>query len=234
MSLAVEGAATADSLLNATSATINITTSGTNRIIILHATLEGGTARTVSGVSASGLTFNKRSAVAAGDVYNVDVEVWWAYAAAQQTGTTITVNFSGTVDCATLGTFAVSGVKNFNNPWSNDATLPVTNSTAAPSTTIDVTGVTATEINVLVLGFYGASTNYTIGYGTGYTTIYFHYNNNGTHYSDIFAEYQLFTTAQTNITVDTTGGPQSRWGMIADAITDAATTLRYGFGQVYG
>ena len=80
-------------------------------------------------MSASGLTFNKRSAVAAGDVYNVDVEVWWAYAAAQQTGTTITVNFSGAVDCATFGTFAVSGVNNFNKPWSNDATLPATNST---------------------------------------------------------------------------------------------------------
>ena len=103
VSLAVEGAATADSLINAASATIDITTSGTNRIIILHATLEGGAARTMSGVSASGLTFNKRSAVAAGDVYNVDVEVWWAYAAAQQTGTTITVNFSWSGGLCHLG-----------------------------------------------------------------------------------------------------------------------------------
>ena len=56
-----------------------------------------------------------------------------------------------------MGTFAVSGVKNFNNPWSNDATCRPQILLLRLVILGDVTGVNATEINVLVLGFYGAS-----------------------------------------------------------------------------
>ena len=228
--LAIEGAAAADFGGGASSATIPVTTGGTDRIIIAHISTErnGSPRRTVTSVAASGLAFAKREDLDVGDGYGTSVEVWWAYAAAQQTALTITTTMSGGIDSGTLAVLAVSGVQNFTNPWTANSSVPKTAVDTGASSPVQVTGVSTTEPNCIVFGFYGGETGSTPNAETtptAFTQAYARQNWGGSRHSSIWAEYYIFSSAQASITVGSASSTLSNWGMIADAITDATPPL---------
>jgi|GEM_PF-5092330 len=98
-----------------TSVVLSMSTGGTNRIILVFvATDTLTTAVTVSSVTSSGLTFAKRSGLiyTSNTGYQGDMEIWWAYAAAQITTQNITINISGACDNGVVGACAgLGGVK---------------------------------------------------------------------------------------------------------------------------
>jgi hypothetical protein len=223
MTLAVEGAATAIFSSTATPAAINITTSGADRIVVVVVQNEKSTgAPTVSSVTAAGLTFALRKQYINLSGQN-DLEVWWAYASAQQTAKAITVTLSGATDDSNIAVFAVSGVTNFAAPWDANPALPVVNSSlsASPAT---VPGVYTNNANCMVFGFWGNYANTTATVGSGYTSVATSHNAGGARFSNLLVEKQLFSSIQSNITVATAAANGADWGMIADAITSDANT----------
>src|ERR1035437_6820012 len=230
MTLAIEGAVAADFGGGASSATIPVTSGGTDRIVVVHICTERNATprRTVTSVTAAGLTFAKRKDLDVGDIYGTSVEVWWAYAAAQQTALTITVTMSGVINSGTHAIFGVSGCTNFTDPWTANSSVPKTAVDTGAGSVVQVTGVSTTEPNCIVFGFYGGETGSTPNAETtpiAFTQAYARQNWGGSRHSSIWAEYYIFSSAQAGITVGSASSTLSNWGMIADAITDATPPL---------
>lgn len=202
MALAVEGAAST-MFSGAGPATVNITTSGTDRIIVVAVGHEEASAQT-SVPTATGLTFALRKRYTEtdnGGRFNV-METFWAYAAAQQTAKTITVTMSGAIDDAVIGVFAVSGVGNFVTPWDSNAALPATADTFSANTPPPVSGVSTTSAPTLMFGFFGARDGCatTVNTGAGWTSI-LNVVNGGGSLEEIYAVASIpFATAQSGIT----------------------------------
>lgn len=71
----------------------NFSTGGTNRVVLVESD-ESQDASTVASVTATGLTFTKLGSVNKGASQG-NVEIWGAWAAAQQTNVAITINYTG-------------------------------------------------------------------------------------------------------------------------------------------
>lgn len=115
---------------NTTTNTVALNTSGVNRIALIFACVSdiGSGIPHVTGISdANGLTWAKYSAL---DVTTdgFRIELWWAYAAAQQTANTVTVTTNVNARGLGLGVGAISGVPatRFATPFDADVSLPAT------------------------------------------------------------------------------------------------------------
>lgn len=119
------------------SKTIALNNMGTNRIVVLaiHTVSDdSAAAKSVSSVTDSnGLTWHKYTtfAFASSNVAVFQrIEIWWTFAAAQQSSNTVTVTLSGTAWGVNVGIGNISGVASgrFALPWDTDASIPATNS----------------------------------------------------------------------------------------------------------
>ncbi len=222
----IEGVASSSAITDVSSETINVTTSGLNRVLILVSTLENDKsfAMSVSGVSGSGGVgaFTNRSSqiINSSSAHYQDNEVWWAIAPTAGTYT-LTVTYSGTIDDGCLLAFAVAGA-NTSTPWDVNASLPkyATNNSGTPSA-CDATGVSTTSTSPLVFAVYGTGNQGSVSTLTPAGLSAFTgmpLENGGATYSQIMnAAYQIETSALSNVTVgwtDTT----SYWVLIVDAI----------------
>lgn len=229
MALGIEGA-NHNIFSGTNTGTVNVTTAGTNRILVVSVHNEkNGSRQTVSSVTSAGLTWTRRKAFAfnASNTALQNLETWWAYAPSQLTAHTITVTLSAATDDATIGVFAVSGA-NVVSPWDSNAAIPATNSdiTGANSTG-SVPGVSTTTPDCVLLGFWGAggTASSTPTVGTGYTQINSFSNGGGTNFSIQFTEYKIVSAAQSGVTIPTAVATQKNWGMIGDAIQIASTDV---------
>jgi hypothetical protein len=193
-----------------------LTTSNANDILVAfiynNRTSGQGSAITVSSVTdnntltwakAPGSSFSFQSA-APGTPF-IDVEIWWALAAAAQTNNTVTATFAATMDNAAIIVQAFTGCGNLSAPWDVNGSLPATaNSGTAGAPAI--TGISTTAAGTALLAFV-ASANTSAGYtdqtaGTGYTMIANEVAQAGTNFSKGAAERQAFTAAQSGLTAD--------------------------------
>jgi hypothetical protein len=218
--MSIEGSASAI-FTGGTVGTIDITTSGTDRIIVIQISSEmDDTPQSVASVTASGLTFALRkqfqSSFSSSPTHDTVIEIWWAYAAAQQTGTTITVTLNVTTDNASLIVFGVVGATDFSAPWDVNGSLPATNSGA--SSIPSCTGISTTSTDSIIFGFYATYLNGMPSAGSGYTQIVTAENTGGTNYSYSMAQYQSVGAAQSGITV-AAGTSEIGWGWVVDAIS---------------
>ena len=222
--LTLEGANSANMSINATSGTVNVTTYGTDRILVVTVATENSTPRTVSSVtSTSGLTWTRRKQFLSNST--VYQETWWAHAHAQLTGETVTVTLSGAADGMNLGVFAVVGCNDFVDPWDTNGSLPATNSQDTSGAVTDqVTGVSTSGAVTLVFSFWSSSTNQgnpsNLTAGSGYFEDYNLYNPNPSEWNYNVVEHQVFAAPQSGISVAFGGGTNQNWGMIADALTN--------------
>lgn len=133
----------------------SITTTETNTVIVVFVNAENGgsAAATVSTVSGLSLTWTKKASYAAS---GVNVEIWYAVAAATVTGT-VTITMSGTVDGVNSKVIAFSGV-NTTTPWDSNASLPATIGSGA------TTSISTTTKRTYVLNLIGVGASY----GTAY------------------------------------------------------------------
>ncbi len=226
----LDGSATAQ-FSTASSGTVTLTTTTANDVIVVLATNEDATnsaIRTVSSVTATGLTFTKRSSLSLGSPTYQDTEVWWAIASSALSAKVITVTLSGSTDDAALVAFGVSGA-NTASPWDPNVALPAT-ATGNPATTPTVSGVSTSNANDMILGFQGngngaAVTSTSETAGSGFTLIANINNNGAVNADDAAAEYKIVSATQSSISVPfgTATTANNYWMAIADAI-QAATT----------
>jgi hypothetical protein len=216
-----------------TSTTLTISTTGTNRIILVFVATETiTTARTVSSVSASGLTFAKRSGL--GYTSNTggylgNMECWWAYAAAQQTNLVITVTISGACDSGCAAACAIAGVTNTTAPWDPNVSLPATNvNNTTTANTSSATGITTRFDNTIDLFLWSSGVNppQSLGVPTGHSNIHSITNISGVvHDSQLITEQRVNSAVLSAVTIQASSGTQKNWGVIVDALTaDVALT----------
>lgn len=205
------------------SKTIALNTSGANRIALIFVLLSdaGSGIPVVSSVSdANGLVWAKYSALSV-VTETMRMEVWWAYAAAQQTANTVTVTSNVSSLGFGLGVGAISGVPatRFTAPFDADISLPATatNPSATPANA-SVTFSTHDDQTV------GVATWISIGVNTNNTTtpagwtILVDLNFNGTgavaHKLRIFA--QVYGAQQVSTVADF--GSVVHWGLSLTAV----------------
>lgn len=198
-SLAVDSSVHATS--NTTSNALTLSTSGTNRVIIVSAATNGGP---VTGVSdTAGLTWTK-----AGDTMSLgasgsqDLELWWAPAAAQLSSDVITVSYtSGVFNSATA--LAVSGATSISSPFDGAAAVKWGFASDDPNS------ITTTAASTLVVGTFRFGSTASPTAGSGFTLV------SGADFA--MTEYQILSSAQTlSVTVGTGVGDSN--GGIAIAV----------------
>lgn len=211
------------SAASVSSSTIALNTSGVNRIALIFVLLSdvgSGIPQVTSVSDANGLTWAKYTDFTVISE-TIRMEVWWAYAAAQQTANTVTVTSNVSSRGFGLGVGAISGVPatRFTTPFDADPSLPSTASN--PSGTPANASVTFSTHDAQTVGL---ATWISIGVNTNNTTtpsgwtILIDLNFNGTgsvaHKLRVFA--QVYSAQQVNTVADF--GSVVHWGLSLDAV----------------
>lgn len=235
MSLSVEGAAGAN-VSSAVSGTVNITTSGADRIVCLLIHSQQTSRPHVSSItSTSGITWHQR-ALLSYDASGVspaclsNYELWWAYSSSPLTADTTTVTFSTSVDDATLCIFAVSGVpaSRFASPFDGHVSLPATASDASGSFTNAAISFSTGSPDTLALAAWSAGAQNTGNNTTppsGWASLINQTNTGGVNFgSKQQIYYRAFAAIQNNAAVNL--GTTKNWGALVDAISGDAIKPR--------
>jgi len=163
------------SALGVSTLACSVTTTGTNKIVVLTVATQNtsATARTVTSVTDNGsaaLVFDcvRKAGVCTGssattvclagsiNPCTLNVEQWWALAATALTTESLTVNLSGSATVVIGGWKGVAGVFNTAAPFDSNASLPSTNN--GGSATVPTTGTFSTSstddllVDVTVVG----------------------------------------------------------------------------------
>jgi len=157
MALAVENATSA-SINGASSGTITVNTSGTNRVCYLIISAEQNSvsaAPNVTSVTSSHATWTKlfstQQSMSGQFTALMDVEIWQAFPLTQLTTEVVTVNYSHATDGGTVCFLAISGSPNSVPPFIDPNTsLPAVDLKANTNTQCAITFSTTLADNVLV------------------------------------------------------------------------------------
>ena len=209
------------------SGSATLSTTNSNDVIVVVASNEnqGGPLRTVAagGITATGLSFVKRSGGSISAAPYSDAEVWYAVASSSLSGLAITVTLTGATDDATIIAFGISGA-NTATPWDPNVSLPAgaTGSTASIPT---VSGVSTTNPNDMILGFAGLLTSSDASFPTetaasGFSLVTTQLDGGGVGGSEAAVEYKVVSATQSasSVAFGTTTDSLDRWVMEADAI----------------
>lgn len=217
--------------------TVTMTTSGVNRacVVAVHmeasyngsVTTNGATAQ-VGSISGGGLSWQKRSGhtwTGAGIANNL--EVWEAFAAAQQTSATVTVNLvnngspSGTIDDACIVFFAAAGCNSV-APWDSNVAVPAV--LDGTTSNASVGGISTTSPDDLLVSFYGSSGGASVTSGAGWVNIANPLNGGGANISHLNVQSQSVSAPQSGVSA-TWSQAANPWGVIADALTADAVVV---------
>lgn len=144
---------------NVSSCAVTTSTTSSAGVLFAFVSFEGATARTVSSVTASGLTFTKRKAVpnANSGVNNVALEVWTApWSGGALSSLVVTANMSGLCDGVNMVTFGVTGCANNSSPFDPNVAVPNTATTASGAAKPTLS-LTTSKPDDLVLFFMASS-----------------------------------------------------------------------------
>lgn len=240
MTLAIDSGSKAHTTTGqVSSATVGLTTAGTDELIILIVAMEVSTGvglaqpATTSVSGGSGLSWAMRSSYGTTDTAGTEqclrtIETWWAWASAQQTSQTITVHFNNTTntDCAVLDVFAVTGVPSGNAgaPFDTNSSLPAKFAqTINVDVAVQATGVTTDDGHPLVFGLAWNSniSNFLANAATHTLLTYAQFGNiNNVSYE---SEYEVRTTALSSATWTLNSGSHRNWSGMVDAINSTGS-----------
>lgn len=161
------------SFTSTNTATVALTTTGTNDIINVNMITTGVTL-TVTGISdTAGLTWVKRKALAVGATTNIiNSEFWYAKSTGALTADTITVTMNITSTAGwRLDSWGINGA-NFTTPFDTNASFPAFNTASSAGTSLAVTGLTTNQTNdVLVSSLRTQAAMGTLTRPSGFTQI---------------------------------------------------------------
>jgi large repetitive protein len=184
------------------SASVSLTTTKANDVIILDVVQNGFSVNTVT--DTAGLTWHQRAVTgSAGQT----ISEYYAIAPNALSGDSITVATASAASYTDLNAFAVSGA-NTASPFDNNVFTPVT---AASSTA----AVTTSNANDMIIAGYRFAFDATPAAGSGWTTI----NAASGYY---LSEYKIVSTTQAGLVATASTADQN--GGIVDAIVQATTT----------
>lgn len=209
--------------------TVGITTLGTDRIICCwcfseNPVSEGGLVQVDHISDANSLTWARRSrfnwsSAVLSAVFNV--ELWWAYAAAQiSTTDLITCHWNGTPDGSGLASIAVAGAASFTSPFDPNPSLPAFGSVGTGSFTAPAIDINTSATQGVAMGWWGTGSNQaTPGPGTGWSQ-FGHASYAGPPVNWVMIEgiYQVITGPQTALPVLFSGSSTQDYGILADVI----------------
>jgi hypothetical protein len=197
MALSLDGSAHSNAV--ASVATVTLTTSNSDNVIMLQVATNQGP---VTSVTSSGLTW---SFIAADGTSSISqLEFWYAIASSPLSSHVITVNNTGN-GFTTIDAFGVSGVDT-SSPFDADASTPATNSSNA-----DLLISTDTADTFIISG-YRMSNTASPSQGAGWIKI------SGANYA--LSQYQIVSSTQTNLAATIASG--SRNGGVALALVKAS------------
>jgi hypothetical protein len=202
VSLAVDGAAHAN--FSGTSGSLSLTTKNANDVIIACVQVNG---TTVASITGPGLTFTLRKRQATTDSPPNYEEVWYAVAPSALSAGTITVTLSAATTYCTVDVFGISGA--------NTTTIFDGNSSLPAATTNGPVTLSTSNAHDFIFGTYRLYPQIPAG-GTGWTVI------SAADYQ--LVEYQIVTTAQSNLQIALGSGDSSSgigYAGIGDAIISA-------------
>jgi hypothetical protein len=154
-----------------------LTTTKTNDIIVVccQGEMVPPAARSISSVTATGLTFAKRASMTAtssgfGTNCQASAEIWWALATSTFSGT-ITATWSAAMDGTSFTAFGVNGC-NTASPWDTNGSLDaqqsnVVNSGATPS----IASLNVNDANALAIAFFATFRNNLPTTASGWTNV---------------------------------------------------------------
>lgn len=213
----VDGSAINSSWAATASATVTLTTTQTNDIILVAVGFEKPTvALSVSSItSTSGLTFTRRSTESSA-ANNVVTELWQAVSALALTSEVITVNLTGALDAGLIIAAAIHGVGVLSAPNDPDVSLPsVAQATSAAPT---VTYSTSAADDLLIATYCSNNSTGTTA-PAGWTKLQGALNGGGVSRFCVFA---LFTKSVSSTQTSQTFTPTAN-GLNNVAIVDAFT-----------
>lgn len=242
MALAIEAFASQDHVGNLSSATVALNTLGTNRVVLLLVHTDGHSSvrRSVTGVSdTNGLTwalYTTQDWDSSDATHKQRMEVWWAFAAAQQTANTVTVTLSGASNGPDLVTGSIAGVdpSRFALPFDADVSLPqkINNPTSTQSSSS--TTFSTHDAHTAVFNFYCANlsvANQPSGTPAGWTSLA-SLTTSGTERLITYVYGRVFSAQQVN-TVVSPGALLADFGVIDFAIGGDTINPR-SFGNCAG
>lgn len=202
----LDGSATA--VWSGSSGTVTLTTTNGNDAIVVLIGFESygtGVQRTVSSVTASGLTFTQRmqKLTASGDsVYFQSMECWWAPASAALSSKVITVTLSGSTDNTAVIAFGVNGAYDYTNPWDSNGGLPVANNGNVAA----VPTFSTNQNSDFIFTVGGIARN--VGYTSNWRTIGNAHSSGGAQWEFMDAFYERVSSAQSSVnsSITTAGG----------------------------
>ena len=183
-----------------TSASVTLTTSNANDVIILEIVQNGTTVSSVS--DTDGLTWYQRAVAGSG---SQTIYEYYAIAPNALSADAITVDFSGTASYADLNAFGISGA-NTSSPF--DTSVPTNAATSTGA-------VTTSNANDFIFAAYRFSTDATPSAGSSWTAI----NASGGYY---LSEYQITSSTQAGLVA--TASTTDENGGIVDAVQAAPST----------
>ena len=217
--LALDGTTSSTSAVTSSPATVSLSTTTSNDLIILYGTNRPtGSLAVITGVTdTAGLSWSLRKALVSTQTVSgqtQDNEVWWAKAPSPLSSDTITVAYGSGVMFVRLNAFGIKGVNS--SPFDPNGSLPAgsyVNSLAGSSLG---NTISTTNSDTMLLGFLGCTGSAnctTITPPAGSTNIF---TQNGI----LSVDYIKYTAAQSSIT------PTYSWvagAYVTSLITDAVT-----------
>jgi hypothetical protein len=226
MALALDGSASVNNWSGSSTKTITLTTANANDLIVVVIATEKSTSTiiTVSSVTAAGLTFTRRSAVAAADttIARPNLETWTAPAATAQVALAILVTTSANVDDGCIVAFGVSGAFSIASPWDSNVALPATIDRSATTTNAPSVTVSTSQANDFIFCACACVQSGAVTAPGGFTPIANPVNSGGSFFCNLGVAYKIVSATVTS-QAETFSGPNIRWVVMGDAITaDAA------------
>lgn len=185
-----------------TSATVSLTTTKSNDVLVLDVVQNGPAVTAVT--DSAGLGWHLRAQAGAG---SATIEEYYAIASNAVANDTITVNFAGAASYVDFNAFGVNGA-NTASPFDPNASVAATGKSGPAS-------ITTTDTNDVILASYRFSGNASPAAGTGFTSV----NASGGYF---LSEYDIVSAAQNGLVVTASTADQN--GGIIDAIVQASAT----------
>lgn len=217
------------SVAGATANTINLNTSGVDRIalIFVHLVSQNASARptVVSVADANGHTWAKYTHLDYDSDNPTDVkqrtEIWWSYCATAQVADTVTVTASANCRGIGLGVGAISGVPatRYTSPFDADPSLPATNtnpSASGAAASLSLSTHDSQTVGIIIWNAAITNANTPADPATWTPQIGFSFNGTGTVAQKMWVYTQVFNAQQTSLAV--TLGSLKEFGMIGFAV----------------
>ncbi len=225
MAVALDTHTATGSFSTTNTGTVTLSTTGAGNIVFVSCHCEQTSSVTWNTPTSAHLTFASQKSIAwtdtTGNTKHNNLKVFWAFSSGTLTNEVITCTTSASIDDASMLGFSTTGQFSNTAPFdSNSSNWAIasntTNTTSVPACTISTSQANTMIVCVCAETYLGLPTANVAG---GWTLIASKSNAGGTDESEQAAQYQNFTTQQTNLSAAWAAPGIGDWGNMVFAIT---------------